>query len=500
MEKLYDLLSENLKKHPEKVCVKQGEDCWTYRQIALTGMEFTKRLKRHGVGRGDRVVIFCDNSAEYVAALFGVLGAGAAAVPINTGRLKDIVSYIVSKCRPGAVATAGRAKTVIERILTPGDGPPILQVMRMSGGDISCIPDDDADPDDAAMILFTSGTTAYPKGVVLTHASLLANTEAIISYLGLNGSDSVLMTLPFTYSYGNSVLLTHMYAGAAIVIENSSVYPLRVLESIKRYRVTGFSTVGSYINLMLGVLRESTFPDRYLESLRYMTFAGESTNIKDIEYLKEEFPHIKPYVMYGQTEASARLSYLPPECLEEKAGSIGKGLCNVTLRVVDDMGNDVVPGETGEIIASGPGIMKGYFEDPEATRQVLRDGWLYTGDSAVMDRDGFIYVKGRKNDVIKHMGHRIGPVEIENVLNGCRYVTESAAVEATVENGRRIIKAYVVPGDGFSMDLLKRHAQERLPAYMRPSVFEEIDELPRTDTGKIKRGALRSRQCVELRD
>ncbi len=499
MEKLYNLLSQNLRKHPEKVCIKEGQDCWTYRQIALAGMEFTNRLKHHGVGRGDRVVIFCDNSAEYVAALFGVLGAGAAAVPVNTGRLKGIVSYIVSKCRPGAVATAGRAKTVIESILTSAVLP-VLQVPRPSDGDISCMQDEGVDPDDAAMILFTSGTTAYPKGVVLTHASLLANTEAIINYLELNDRDSVLMTLPFTYSYGNSVLLTHMYAGGTIVIENSSVYPLRVLESIKRYRVTGFSTVGSYINLMLGVLRESNFPAGYLESLRYMTFAGESTNIKDIEYLKEEFPHIRPYVMYGQTEASARLSYLPPEHLEEKPGSVGKGLCNVTLRVVDDKGNDVVPGETGEIIASGPSIMKGYFEDPGATRKVIRNGWLHTGDSAVMDGDGFIYVKGRKNDVIKHMGHRIGPVEIENVLNGCRHVTESAAVEATDENGRKIIMAYVVPGEGFNVDLLRRHAQERLPAYMRPSVFEEIDELPRTDTGKIKRGVLRSRQCVELRD
>jgi acyl-coenzyme A synthetase/AMP-(fatty) acid ligase len=230
--------------------------------------------------------------------------------------------------------------------------------------------------------------------------------------------------------------------------------------------------------------------EKYLDKLRYITFAGESTNMDDIRFIRRYYPDIKVFVMYGQTEASARLSYLDPELLESKPGSVGRGLSNVRLRVVDEACCDIKPGELGEIIASGPSIMRGYWEDPEATEEVLKDGWLHTGDHASVDEDGYIYIKGRKTDIIKHMGHRLSPVEIENVINSCGYIKESAAVES-IQDGNSVIKAFIVLEKECPLDEIKRFVCSKLPFYMRPQIFELIGELPRTESGKIRRSALR---------
>jgi acyl-coenzyme A synthetase/AMP-(fatty) acid ligase len=171
-------------------------------------------------------------------------------------------------------------------------------------------------------------------------------------------------------------------------------------------------------------------------------------------------------------------------------GSIGKGLCNVELKVVDEAGSDIKPGGLGEIIAHGPNIMKGYWGDPAATEEVLRDGWLHTGDNATVDEDGYIYIKGRNTDMIKHMGHRISPVEIENVINSCSYIKESAVIESILD-GAPVIKAFIVMEKECSMEEIKKIVCSKLPLYMRPYVFEITDQLPRTDSGKIRRSTLR---------
>jgi acyl-coenzyme A synthetase/AMP-(fatty) acid ligase len=304
------------------------------------------------------------------------------------------------------------------------------------------------------------------------------------------------MTLPFTYSYGNSVLLTHAAAGASIVIDNSAAYPYKILENIKKYGVSGFSTVGSYISLMLKCIRSSDTDEGFFSSLRYITLAGEATGDSDISFIRSFYPALNIFIMYGQTEAGARLSYLSPELLPAKIGSVGKGLCNTELRVINESGADVRPGEIGEIIARGPSIMKCYWDDPDATDEVLRDGWLYTGDNASVDEDGFIYIKGRKTDMIKCMGHRISPAEIENVINGIDSVKECAVVESAL-GSLGVIKAFIVTEKEYSLDEIKKYVCSKLPSFMCPQVFEIVSTLPKTDTGKIRRSALRISPCAE---
>jgi acyl-coenzyme A synthetase/AMP-(fatty) acid ligase len=344
------------------------------------------------------------------------------------------------------------------------------------------------DYDWPALILYTSGTTRMPKGVTLTHKNLTANTESIVQYLGLKEEDSLLAVINFSYSYGNSLLLTHTKMGSKIIIENRVSYPFIILEQLYTSKASGFSTVGSYINILL---KQEGLKDFYFKYLRYITFAGESTSFEDIKKLNAIAPHIKIFVMYGQTEASARLSYLEPDLIFQKVGSIGKGIPGVTLRVVTEDGMEAPPGEIGEIIASGDNIMKGYWNNEEETNSVIKDGWLYTGDLAVTDEDGYIYVKGRKDDVIKYFGHRISPVEIEAAINSCENVLESAVIGIENSNGKQI-KAVVVPKNSLAcIEDINAHVRKLLPAFKRPHIIEFVNELPRTSNGKIKRSELR---------
>ena len=502
MEGLFGLIHKSTRKYPGRVFIRSTDRIWSYSQVYTMSQIISRHILGCGIKKGDRVVVFCDNSVQYAAAFFGIMRVNAVAVPVNTSKMIESLLYIMEKCSPRLIITCDSS---VDKLIRIGDrlDAGILNIDDLNicstlgfvdGVDAGQLPA--VDGCDPAVILFTSGTTAHPKGVTLTHDNLIANTCAIIDYLNLTCDDSVLMTLPFTYSYGNSILLTHAYAGASLVIENSSTYPFKVLEGIKKYGVSGFSTVGSYINLMLKYIKNSDTAVNFFESLRYITFAGESTNIEDIMFIDRNYPDIKIFVMYGQTEASARLSYLSPHLLHEKTGSVGKGLCNVMLKVVDESGNAVKPGEVGEIIAYGPNIMKGYWEDPAATEEVLRDDWLYTGDYATVDEDGYIYIKGRRSDIIKFMGHRISPVEIENVINSCSHVKESAVVEGTLDM-MPVIKAFIVLEKECALEEIRKYVNTKLPMYMRPQIFEVVEQLPRTDSGKIRRSVLRSRKCAE---
>lgn len=496
MKGLYKLIHESTLRFPDKTFVQTKDFSWTYNEIDCISQNISEYMLGCGVRKGDRIVIFCDNSIQYIVAFFGALRINAVVVPVNPAKMTESILYIVEKCNPRLIlacdSTVGKLDKIGCKLCAD-----IINIDRCilwyNPGYVNNADDRQdftVDEGDAAEILFTSGTTAHPKGVTLTHGNLLASTEAIVDYLKLTNEDSVLMTLPFTYSYGNSVLLTHTFVGASIIIENSATFPYKVLEGIKRYRVSGFSTVGSYINLMLKCIKNSDMDEKFFDNLRYITFAGEATNNDDIRFINRNYPDIEVYVMYGQTEASARLSFLSPGLLPGKLGSIGKGLCNVELKVVDEAGRNIKPGELGEIIAHGPNIMKGYWEEPVATEEVLKEGWLYTGDIATVDEDGYIYIKGRKTDMIKHMGHRISPVEIENVINSCSYVKESAVIESILD-GVPVIKAFIILEKEYEIEEIKKIVYSKLPIYMRPHVFEVTDHLPRTDSGKIKRSTLR---------
>ncbi len=505
---LLDLIQEAAFRFPSRIAVKDSSGALTYSQLTSLAGGVARGLLSRGISKGDRVGLLVENSTRYVVAYLGILGAGCVALPLNTDNTQKNLLYILDQCRASAligqsrfirkydlwgiarggrllVVTAGKADYPIndERIITWDDllGESDKALSSLSGGDLACI-------------LYTSGTTGRPKGVMLSHENLRSNAESIISYLKLRASDSILAVLPFFYSYGSSLLHTHLAVGGTIHVENNFVYPNKALERMAREQVTGFAGVPSTFAMLL---HRSNFKRMEWPYLRYVTQAGGPMPPAITRELKEALPNTDIFIMYGQTEATARLSYLPPDLILKKAGSIGKAIPGVELRCVDKAGRRVAPGETGEICARGPNIMKGYWDMPEETRKVLRDGWLYTGDLATVDGDGFFYIVSRKSELIKSGAHRISPKEIEEVVVELPDVHEAAVVGVPDEILGESICAFIVPkGEELDKRAVIRHCRKNLASFKVPHRVETIASLPKTSSGKVKKYLLRDLVAV----
>ena len=463
-------------------------------------------LKERGLGREARVAILLENSPEYVAAYYGTLMAGGIAVGLSTAtKARDLVNWlahsgaswvIVDAQHPELDEVMGAANPMLQFIGVGGDRPLIKPLARwddiMATAEVRPYSFDRLEPEQRAAIIYTSGTTGRPKGVTLSHRNLASNVESILAYLELTPEDRCLNVLPFYYSYGASVLHVHLAVGATLVLENSLVYVHNVVGQMSVERITGFSGVPSTYALILSRVQLHTYD---LSCLRYMTQAGGAMAPAHIKRLKEQIPHVRFFVMYGQTEATARLAYLPPEKLEQKLGSAGIAIPNVRLEIRDGKGKEVPRGTVGEIYAHGPNIMAGYWNDSQATAEAIRDGWLRTGDIAYMDEEGYIFIQGRGSDIIKSGGHRINPVDIEETIAEIAEVGEVAVVGVDDEILGQTIKAIVVlrPGAGVSATEIKTHCLRRLPAYKIPKYVEFNAQLPRTATGKIRRFLLAAR-------
>jgi long-chain acyl-CoA synthetase len=339
--------------------------------------------------------------------------------------------------------------------------------------------------DEPAMMIYTSGTTSRPKGVLLSNGNLVANARAIAAYLQIAPSDKVLCGLPFHFSYGSSVLNSNLISGAQLLLEDNFAFPQQTLKKMQEEGVTGFPGVPSTFALLLGRCQLGDFD---LSKLRYLTQAGGSMPRAQIEKLRQQLPHTQVFIMYGQTEATARLSYLAPEHLEAKLGSVGMPLPGVEIEVRSE-GKVVAQGETGEICARGPNIMLGYWREPELTSQVLRDGWLHTGDLGHVDEEGFLYIDGRAVEMIKVGAFRVSPQEVEEVLATFPGVEEVAVTGIVDEVLGQSIKAVIVLREGAPADLrgVKAHCRQHLASYKVPKVVEFAAALPRTGSGKVQR-------------
>lgn len=507
---VHQYLLRSAERFPSKEVLVYAGGRVTYAQLRARARALSAWLIDRRLEAGGRVAILTDDARDYVATYFGVLMAGGTVVALNTQTSSRLLASQIARCQATVLVTHRRFLKVVEAT----DGARAVGAIAVGGGcpdgrrggnwvDLDAVfdtvPPDGAGPDvepvsispsSIAQIIFTSGTTADPHGVMLRHSNLVANTNSIVHYLRLTERDRLMVVLPFAYSYGNSLLLTHVAVGGSLVVNQSFLYPNTVLEQMIGERVTGFSGVPSTYAILLNrsAIRQYRFPD-----LRYVTQAGGPMPAKLGHELKELLKQADIYIMYGQTEASARLSYLEPENLFRKAGSIGKAIPGVTLRVMHPDGRPVGVGEIGEIVASGDNIMAGYWKEPELTSRVLRQGALWTGDLAKMDEDGYLYIVGRKGDMIKSGSHRISPREIEDVLLEHPAVQEAAVVGVGDNVLGEMIKACVVVKEGATcgrQDVLM-HCHKHLPSYMVPHDVAFLAELPKTPNGKIRVAELR---------
>jgi acyl-CoA synthetase (AMP-forming)/AMP-acid ligase II len=353
------------------------------------------------------------------------------------------------------------------------------------------VPPVDVSEDDPAVIVYTSGSTGKPHGAVLRHGNILANTRSIVRYLELHREDRAVVVLPFPYVYGASLLHTHVAVGGSLVLHGSTVFPNKILDAIAENEATGFAGVPSTFAILL---HRSDIASRRFPTLRYVTQAGGPMPPAHVRRLVEALPGTRVIVMYGATEASARLTWLPPEHLERKLGSIGVPIPDVELRIRREDGSEAATDEVGEIVARGPNIMAGYWGDPAGTAEVLDGAGFHTGDLGRRDADGFFWVVGRRREMIKSGAHRISPREIEDVLLLDPAVEEAAVVGRPDEVLGEVVIAHVTarPGKHPSSEGLKRLCQERLPAAKVPVEVHVRESMPRNAAGKVDKLALRA--------
>ncbi len=510
---VHHLLEKVADAEPERVFLLQQGKSATYGEVEAGANRVAQTLLAHGIRRGDRVGLLGHNSFFYVEAYYGILKAGAIAVPLNTAADGPGLRQLLSDCEARAliagprfdkvVAAAIEALPDLELLVAPdparlGTVPAHIRALGFAelegaGNERPAGPLTDLD---VASIIYTSGSTGKPRGATLSHLNISANTRSIVSYLGLGADDRVLSVLPFYYVYGKSLLNTHAAAGGSLVIENRFMFPNTALDSLENERCTGFSGVPSTFAILLN---RSNLAERKLEHLRYVTQAGGAMSPEHTRRLMEVLSGKQIFVMYGATEASARLTYLDPAALPDKVGSIGRAIPNVEVRVLKDDGSEAAVGEQGELVARGSNMMSGYWGDPEETAKVLGPEGYRTGDLGRRDEEGFLYVVGRKKDMIKAGAHRISAKEIEDAVLEYPEVHEVAVIGVPDELLGETIRAYVVLRDGAEGDkaAFERFLKKRLPAYKVPASVIVRPDLPKNESGKIMKEALRKQARAE---
>ncbi len=457
-------------------------------QVAAIAVE----LHRLGVEPGDKVAILGANSVFWVACYIAIFHIGAIAVPlpatIQPEEYEDVKQFSGFQviCLTKLAARRLRGVDFDDQLCIYEDNLSSLPAFSLA--DVPGFPVEDVNTEAAYML--TSGTTSRPKLVRVSHGNIIANSDAIIEYLKLDKDERMMVAMPFYYCFGLSLLHTHLHVGGSLVLNNRFAYPESILDQMEETECTGFAGVPSMYHTLL---RKSTFGKRPLPYLKKIQQAGGHLPPVLVQELRQTLPHAEIFVMYGQTEATARLSYLPPDLLDAKLGSIGHAIPGVELRIVDGNGNDVPPGEVGEIMAWGGNITLGYLDNPEASAQKYANGGLRTGDLAVKDEDNFIFIVDRESDILKPNGMRVSSKKIESCIMEIPQLVNAAAVGVPNLETGEAIHVYVVlaPDNQISEEAILQHCRQRLPLAVVPTKVEFINRLPLNSNGKVMLSALR---------
>jgi long-chain acyl-CoA synthetase len=508
---IHHFLEHSAHAYPDKTALIHGEIRASYAEINNRANHLASWLIANKVSNGSRVVVLLENSLEYVVSYYGVLKAGAVAVPLSTGLKPESLRDLLKELGPSIMISSGKFERMLAasnlesfhfRALLFKDSKidwsssPLAVV---AWEDICQTPSianvhTNVEEHDLASIIYTSGSTGTPKGVMLSHNNIVSNTRSICAYLRLTENDIQMAVLPFFYVMGKSLLNTHFAVGGTVVINNKFAFPAAVLKEMVAEQVTGFSGVPSTYAYLLYRSPLAKYRDK-LQSLRYCSQAGGHMSRQTKEELRRVLPdHTKIYIMYGATEASARLTYLEPDRFFDKMDSIGKPIPGVQIQVLDSSGKEQPPGELGELVAYGPNIMQGYWKDPETTSRVLNGNGYHTGDVCYKDNDGFFFVQGRKDNLLKVGGHRINTQEIEDAI-----LASGLVIEATVFGipdkllGHKLVAVASPKDHNCSKNNILGYCGQTLPKYKIPASVQLLRALPKTSIGKIDRS-----KCMEI--
>lgn len=508
---LFDMLAAGAERHPEKpAAIFPGEVSISFADLHAHSDRVAVQLRQQGVGPGDRVAILCGNELPALVFFWGILKAGAQTVDMPTLAGRATMQGILDEAKPKAIVTD--AAQVAKHIAVEGEALKVPSLLLSTQAGCTAAAKDgrttlafedivaqegpaavrpEVTPDDVAMIVYTSGTTGRPNGVMLSHANFIENLQASNALMGLTADDSILVVVPLYYIHGRMQLLLHAMLGGTVVFSGGFQFPAKVHAELAESNVTGFSGVPYHFKQLLQRSKIATQPP---PNLKYILITGGALPVATLKELSAALPGVGIHLAYGQTEAAPRITWIGPGELFVREGSVGRALPNVKLEILGPTEEPVGPDEIGEVAAGGPNIMKGYVSGDERELGKIDDqGRLRTGDLGRVDADGHLFLVGRSSEMIKSAGERIFPQEIEDVLAGHPSVREVAVVGIPDDTlGERIV-AYVVLGPGEEVDRaqFRGHCLEQLPFVRVPKEFRAVDELPKTASGKVSRGKLK---------
>jgi acyl-CoA synthetase (AMP-forming)/AMP-acid ligase II len=441
---------------------------------------FGARLLSAGLKAGDRILIGCVLSPPSSIAYLGAMYAGVVPVPVEERVLISSLPELLKGTGARAVWTEKNSRV---------EGITCMGVLALHGCPMEKrrdpMPPAPCEESDLALLVATSGSTGVPRFVMVSHGNLTANTEAIIRSQKLLKDERAMLIMPVSYCFGASVLHTHLYQGGGVVFDSRFMFPDKVLHAIQKYECTTFAGVPTVYNILL---RRSNLRSIPMPTLRRFLQAGGPLAPQRVTEMRAAVPATKFYVMYGQTEATARISCLDPEFLDEKLGSAGRPLDNLTVRIVDKDERELPTGQSGELIVRGPSITLGYLNEPEESRRVFNDGWLRTSDLAHLDVDGYIWIDGRKGTFLKMRGVRVSFAEVEAKVAAIRGVYECAAASVPHPESGEALALYIVP-DQEAKEVVDR-VRHSLPTYWTCESINIVSEIPKTARGKVSRASL----------
>ncbi len=514
-ELIHHLIEHSATREPDAAALRDGKRDLAYGELSRAVHQAAYLYLGLGLSRGERIAVWLDKRLESVVALFGAAAAGCVFVPVNPLLKPEQVAHILMDCNVRALVTSPERVALLADVLprchdlrflvTTGDIAAVSAVSLPAA--INCVawaehancvarqPHRVIDADMAA-ILYTSGSTGRPKGVVLSHRNLVAGAESVSQYLENTAQDRILSVLPLSFDYGLSQLTTAFRVGACSVLMNY-LLARDVIRAVEREKITGLAAVPP----LWVQLAPLDWPAGIDDHLRYITNSGGHMPGPTLAALRAKLPRMRPFLMYGLTEAF-RSTYLPPEELDRRPDSIGKAIPNAEIMVVHEDGTACAPGEPGELVHRGVHVALGYWNDSEKTAEryktapgqpaglVIPELAVWSGDTVRMDEDGFLYFIGRRDEMIKTSGYRVSPSEVEEVAYATGLAAEVAATGiAHPILGQAVVLVIYAPGEDTGVaEKLLMECKQKLPGFMVPSqIIVKHEPLPRNPNGKIDR-------------
>jgi fatty-acyl-CoA synthase len=517
-ESIADALRRSARRDPERVALRFAERTWTYAALDAAANRVARRLADAGLEPGQRVAAYGRNSDAYLVTWLACLRAGLVHVPVNYALTAGELGYIVrqsgasalvcdSALAPNVAASEDCARVAVHGRFTSdgaastgpsdsvagasasGSAFDVLATALDEGADAAPLAARYAHP--VAQILYTSGTTAEPKGAVMTHAALLAHYASCIASAELAAADRSLDALPLYHSAQmHVILMPHLLLGATSVLIEAPE-PATVLRLIEEHRITSFFAPPT---VWISLLRHPDFDQRDLSTLRKVYYGASIMPVPVLEELRRRLPAAGAWNLYGQSEIGPLATVLRPEEHDERPASAGRPILNVETRVVDEAMQDAPPGVNGEIVHRSPQLLTEYWNKPEETTQAFAGGWFHTGDVGYRDEAGYLYVVDRLKDVINTGGIVVSSREIEETLFTHPAVYEAAVIALPDDRWVEAIAAVVVlrPGERADEAELFAHARATLAPFKVPKRIIFTDSLPRNTAGKLLKRELRA--------